>query len=166
MSSKDVLVNFLNEQIDIENKIVRSMRSALGEIENLTVKGVLKGISLDSVKHADMYAAAIDLLTETPKNVPQEQIEKRKELVEEHIRLEAELIERIGERIPGVRDKQVKLLLNAILSDEKRHHKLLKKLLKNIVSGEALTEEFAWSALHAINPLTPPYPGGVPPQLR
>jgi hypothetical protein len=33
------------------------------DVKNPPVKGVLKGISLDSVKHAELYAAAITLLT-------------------------------------------------------------------------------------------------------
>ncbi|MDH5635739.1 MAG: hypothetical protein OEY47_03630, partial [Candidatus Bathyarchaeota archaeon] len=63
MNPKDELVVFLEKQIKIENKIVESLNSALMEIGNPTVKGVLKGISLDSVKHAEMYAAAVKLLT-------------------------------------------------------------------------------------------------------
>ena len=59
MNSKDELVVFLKEQIKIENKIVESLNSSLREIGNPTVKGVLKGISLDSVKHAEIYASAL-----------------------------------------------------------------------------------------------------------
>ncbi|KPV62086.1 MAG: hypothetical protein AOA66_1455 [Candidatus Bathyarchaeota archaeon BA2] len=41
MNSKDELVVFLKEQIKIENKIVESLNSALTDIGNPTVKGVL-----------------------------------------------------------------------------------------------------------------------------
>lgn len=59
LNSKDELVAFLKKQIKIENKIVESLNSSLREIGNPTVKGVLKGISLDSVKHAEIYASAL-----------------------------------------------------------------------------------------------------------
>mgnify|MGYP006269318699 CR=1 FL=1 len=67
--------------------------------------------------------------------------------MEEHIRIEEELIERIGKVVPSVKNKKVKLLLNAILLDEKRHHELLKKVLEILVRGETITEEDWWDVL-------------------
>lgn len=147
MNSKDELVAFLKKQIKIENKIVESLNSSLTEIGNPTVKGVLKGISLDSVKHAEMYASAVKLLTSVSQALTQENLDKQKELVKEHIRIEAELIERISEVIPNIENKKVRLLLNAILGDEKRHHKLLKKVLEILVRGETITDEDWWDVL-------------------
>jgi len=141
------LVNFLKEQIRIENQIVSSLNRALKEVGNPAVKGVLKGISLDSVKHAEMYDAAIMLLTRVSQALSQEHLEKQRDLVEKHIRMEAELIEKITNVIPTVENEKVKLLLNAILWDEKRHHELLKKVLEILVSGETITEEDWWDVL-------------------
>jgi rubrerythrin len=147
LSSKDELVGFLKKQIEIENKIVESLNNALKDIGNPTVKGVLKGISLDSVKHAEMYASAVKLLTNVSQALTQENLDKQRELVKEHIRIEAELIERISKVIPSIKNEKVKLLLNAILSDEKRHHELLKKVLEILVRGETITEEDWWDVL-------------------
>jgi rubrerythrin len=94
-----------------------------------------------------MYASAVKLLTSVSQALKQENLDKQKELVEEHIRIEAELIERIGKVIPSIKNKKVKLLLNAILSDEKRHHELLKKVLDILVRGETITEEDWWDVL-------------------
>ncbi len=147
MNSKDELVVFLKKQIKIENKIVESLNSSLTEIGNPTVKGVLKGISLDSVKHAEMYASAVKLLTSVPQALTQKHLDKQRELVKEHIRIEAELIERISEVIPSIENEKVRLLLNAILLDEKRHHELLKSVLEILVRGETITEEDWWDVL-------------------
>ena len=147
MSSKDELTEFLKEQIKVENKIVQSLNSSLGEIGNPAVRGALKGISLDSVKHAEMYASAVSLLTRVQPALTQEHLDKQRKLVEKHIRLEAELIEKISKRLPSVEDRKVKLLLNAILMDEKRHHELLKKVLEILVRGETITEEDWWDVL-------------------
>jgi rubrerythrin len=147
LNSNGKLVNFLNDQIRIENKIVDSLRSSLVEMENPAVKGVLKGISLDSAKHAEMYASAINLLTSVPPALTQEHLDKQRELVEKHIRMEAELIEKIGEALPSIENDKVKLLLNAILLDEKRHHQLLKEVLEILVRGETITEEDWWDIL-------------------
>jgi len=147
LSSKDELTIFLKKQIKIENRIVKSLNNALREIGNPVVKGVLKGISLDSVKHAEMYASAITLLTSVSQALTQEHLNKQRELIEKHIRIEAELIEKISEVIPSIRNEKVRLLLNAILLDEKRHHELLKKVLEILVRGETITEEDWWDVL-------------------
>lgn len=147
MTSKDDLMNFLKDQIKVENKIVESLNSSLDEIRNPAVKGVLKGISLDSVKHAEMYASAVGLLTRVQPALAQEQLDKQRKLVEKHIQLEAELIVKISKKLPSIEDKKVELLLNAILKDEKRHHKLLKEVLNVLVRGETITEEDWWGIL-------------------
>ena len=147
MTSKDELVGFLKKQVNIENEIVNSVNGALGEIENPAVKGVLKGISLDSLKHAEMYGAAISLLTSVLPALTQENLDKQRELVEKHMHMEAELIEKISKVLPNIENKNVKLLLNAISLDEKRHHQLLKEVLEILVRGETITEEDWWEVL-------------------
>ena len=147
MISKDELVGFFKRQVDIENEIVNSLSEALGDIRNPAVKGVLKGISLDSRKHAEMYDAAISLLTSVSPALTQENLDKQIELVEKHMRMEAELIGKIHEKMPSIEDKKVKLLVNAILLDEKRHHQLLKEVLEILVRGETITEEDWWEIL-------------------
>jgi bacterioferritin (cytochrome b1) len=126
---------------------VSSLNKSLTDIGNSTIKGVLKGISLDSVKHAEMYDSAVKLLTSVPQALTQENLDQQKKLVEKHIELEAELIEKISNALPTVENKKVKLLLNAILVDEKRHHELLKEILEILVKGETITEADWWDVL-------------------
>jgi len=147
LNSKDELINFMKAQIKVENEIVDSLNSALVDVKNPPVRGVLKGISLDSVKHAEMYAAATELLTSVSQALSQEHLDKQKALVEKHIRMEAELIKKIRKVLPTVENEKVKLLLNAILADEKRHHELLKMVLEILVRGETITEADWWELL-------------------
>jgi rubrerythrin len=147
LKTKDELVKFIKAQIIIENEIVDSLNNALVEMKNPPVKGVLKGISLDSVKHAEMYAAAAELLTGVAQALTQENLDEQKALVEKHIRMELELIQKISKTLPSVENEKVKLLLNAILADEKRHHELLKMVLEILVRGETITEADWWDLL-------------------
>ncbi len=147
MSSNDELVTLFKNQIKIEKTIVDSVAEGLVEIKNPAVKGVLKGISLDSTKHAEMYSSAINLLTSFPQALTEGNLDKQRELVEKHIRLEAEIIKKLREVIPSVQNKKVKLLLTAILSDEVRHHALLKKVLNILVRGETITDNDWWDVL-------------------
>ncbi|MBS7660286.1 ferritin-like domain-containing protein, partial [Candidatus Bathyarchaeota archaeon] len=66
---------------------------------------------------------------------------------ERHIQLEANLINRINEVLPSVEDRKVKLLLEAILADEKRHHELLVRVLEILIRGETITEDEWWDIL-------------------
>jgi rubrerythrin len=147
MSSNDKLVTFMKTQIQIENQIVESLNNALSDIANPSVKGVLKGISLDSVKHAELYASAVKLLTSTSQALKQENLDEQRKLVEKHIKLESELIEKLNKVLPAIENPKVRLLLEAVLSDEKRHHELLKMVLEIIVGGETITEADWWDVL-------------------
>ncbi len=147
MTANNDLLEFIKNQIVIEKKIVESINKALVGVQNPPVKGVLRGISLDSVKHAELYEAAYTLLTQTSQALAQEDLDKQRAIVEKHIQLEADLIEKIELKLPTVEDKKVKLLLSSILGDEKRHHALLKMVLDIIVHGETITEDDWWKML-------------------
>lgn len=147
LSTNDELVNLFKSQIKTEQAIVESVKTGLAEIKNPAVKGVLDAISLDSTKHAHMYSAAITLLTEVSSALTEENLEKQKELVKKHIQLETQVIEKLVVALPSVKNEKVKLLLEAILSDEKRHHSLLTKILEILVKGETITDNDWWDML-------------------
>jgi len=146
-NSKNELIEFIKRQIVIEKEIVNSLEKGIADINNPPVKGVLKGISLDSMKHAELYSAALTLLTKVSQALQQEDLDAQRELVEKHIKLEAELIKKIEDELPAVDDSKVKFLLESILVDEKRHHAMLKLVLEIIVHGETITEVDWWELL-------------------
>ena len=144
---KNNLIDFLKNQIVVENEIVGSLEKALVGMKNPAVKGVLKGVSLDSVKHAELYSAAVTLLTSYSTALTQENLDQQRALIEKHIKIESELIKKLQVMIPNVEDKKVVFLLSSILADEIRHHAMLKMVLEIIVHGETITEEDWWKLL-------------------
>ena len=116
-------------------------------MKNPAVKGVLKGVSLDSIKHAELYSAAITLLTNASTALTQENLDEQRGLVEKHIEIESKLITVLEQKIPEVEDKKVVFLLQSILADERRHHEMLKMVLDIIIHGETITEEDWWKLL-------------------
>jgi ribonucleotide reductase beta subunit family protein with ferritin-like domain len=146
-NSNDELIDFIKRQILIEKEIVDSLNKGIVNIKNPPVKGVLKGISLDSVKHAELYSSALVLLTKVSQAMTQENLDEQRALVEKHIKLEAELIKKIEQMMPTIESSKVKFLLESILADEKRHHALLKQILEIIVHGETITEADWWKML-------------------
>jgi rubrerythrin len=146
-NSENDLVDFIKRQIVIEKEIVDSLNKGIADINNPPVKGVLKGISLDSMKHAELYSAALTLLTKVSQALKQEDLDAQRALVEKHIKLEAELIKKIEDELPAVDDSKVKFLLESILTDEKKHHAMLNLVLEIIVHGETITEVDWWQLL-------------------
>jgi ribonucleotide reductase beta subunit family protein with ferritin-like domain len=147
VSTNKDLVEFMKRQIVIEKEIVDSLNKGIVDIKNPPVKGVLKGISLDSVKHAELYSAAVTLLTNVSQALKQENLDAQRTLVEKHIKMEAELIKKLEKMMPTIENSKVKFLLNAILTDERRHHAMLKMVLEIIVHGETITEADWWELL-------------------
>ena len=148
MEKTQNLLEFLKNQITVEKEIVASLEKPLHNMKNPAVKGVLKGVSLDSIKHAELYMAAVTLLTSTSTALMQENLDEHKALVEKHIEIESKLIIKLEEMIPKIENKKVVFLLNAILSDERRHHEMLKMMLEIVVKGETITEEDWWKLLY------------------
>jgi rubrerythrin len=144
---KDNLLDFLKNQVTVENEIVSSLEKAIVDMKNPAVKGVLKGVSLDSVKHAELYTAAITLLTQSSTALNQGELDVQRALVKKHIEIEAKLIRVLNAMIPSIENEKVVFLLKAILNDEIRHHAMLKMLLEIIVQGETITEADWWKML-------------------
>jgi rubrerythrin len=147
VSTKSDLLEFMKRQITVENEIVSSLNKGVADIKNPPVKAVLKGISLDSEKHAELYAAAIRLLTDVSTALSQENLDAQRALVEKHIEMEAELIRKLEKMMPTIENSKVKFLLNSIFMDEKRHHAMLKTVLEIIVRAETITEDEWWDIL-------------------
>ncbi len=151
-SPNEKLVEFMKSQITNENAIVKSVTEGTKNIKNQPVKAVLTGISLDSTKHAQLYSSAITLLTSVSQAMTQENLDEQRELVEKHIKLEADLIKSLEEELPSIENKKVAFLLNSILMDERRHHAMLKTVLELIVRGETITEDDWWKLLWEESP--------------
>jgi rubrerythrin len=145
--SSEKIVSFLKRMIKIEERIVESVNDSLVTIENYAVESALKGISLDSMKHAEMYRSALVLMTKKRLPLNQEQFDDQRELISRHIKMEEEMMERLDEAMPMIEDDRVSFLLEAIMSDERRHHRVLKKLHKVLVRGESIIEEDWWDAI-------------------
>ncbi len=141
------LLDFLKNQVTVEKNIVASLAKPVEKMQNPAVKGVLRGVSLDSIKHAELYSAAVTLLTSASKALTQEHLDEQRALVEKHIEIERKLIKVLEEKIPGIENNKVVFLLQSILEDEKRHHAMLKMVLEIIVKGETITEEDWWKLL-------------------
>ena len=138
---------FMESMIKAEKAIVKSVEDSLEELGNYAVEAALKGISLDSMKHAMLYGSALAILTESRTPLDETQLDRQRDLVERHITMEERVIARLEEMIPQVENEKVSFILETIIADERRHHRVLLNVQKLLVRGETVTEEDWWDAV-------------------
>jgi len=145
-SVEEELIGFLREQVKLEEEIIESMGRTLDMVTNPVAKGVLKGISLDSLKHAEIYKAAIEVAS-VPQALTEKEFYHLKQDVKRHIENEERVIGRLKKAIEEARNEKVKFLLQSIAADEERHHALLSEIMDIVVRGETITEADWWDFL-------------------
>jgi len=140
------LVDFFREQAVFEEEIVKSVDKALETVKNPVVESVLKGMALDSSKHAAIYRAAEQIVRVAPA-LTESEFDQLKKVAKWHIENEEKIIKRLEGAIKKTENKRIKFLLRAIAADERRHHLLLDAIMDIIVKGEAITNDEWWEML-------------------
>jgi len=137
------LIKMLKEQQKLEQKTIDSLSPMVRETKNSVIRLFLNRLVLDSMKHIDILQAAIDLNM----GVVVSEIDKhrmRKGLIE-HIENEKSMLKGIENIATKVEEEKTKFLLQQIADDEKRHHQILKHLLKIVEEIENIRDEDWWS---------------------
>ncbi len=142
MASEE-LIRMLREQQRLEQKTIDSLSPFVNETKNSVIRLFLNRLVLDSMKHVDILQAAIDLnmgvvVSEIDKN-------RMKKGLMEHIKNEESMLKGIENLAAKVEDKRTKFLLQQIADDEKRHHQILKELLKIVEKIENIRDEDWWN---------------------
>jgi rubrerythrin len=145
-TEENELIIFFRQQAEQEEKIVRSINKAIQKLTNPVVVSVLKGMSLDSIKHADMYKAAESVVRVAPA-LSEAELDHLNEVVSWHVDNEEKVMKKVDAFIKKVKDTKIKFLLESIQADEKRHHELLKTIMNVIGRGETITQDEWWEIM-------------------
>jgi len=140
------LVKFFREQARLEEEIVKSVKEALETIKNSVVESILKGMALDSSKHAAIYRAAEQIVQVAPA-LTEKEFDQLRKVVKWHIENEDKVIKRLEDAVKRTENKRIRFLLQAIVTDEKRHHQLLDAIMDIVVKGETITDDEWWEML-------------------
>jgi len=146
VSTQKEMVEFFREQARLEEEIVSSVNDALLNIRNAVVKSILKGMALDSSKHAAIYSAAEKIVQVAPA-LTESELDNLRKVVKWHIDNENKVIKRLNDAVKKTDNRRIKFLLKAIAADEKRHHQLLDAIMDIVVKGEAITDDEWWEML-------------------
>lgn len=146
MNKEDTL-EFIDKQIDLEEKIIKIVEENTEKLGNAFVKDLLLGIAQDSKKHAALLKSLRRAVEGPTPFITTEDRDKIAKGIEKHIDLEQEAIETYSELCEKSDSEQVKTIAAMIHEDELRHHALLKDLHKTIIEPETLTEDMIWDIL-------------------
>ena len=136
------LIKFIDEQIVLEKKIVEISKKSVEDIKNVLVRDLIRGITMDSKKHAILLTGLKGMLEGPTPLIEEENYDLIKETIEKHIELEAKAIDTYRSLLKVyIEDEKVKMIISEIHKDEIRHHAFLTALLKTIVEKETLTKD-------------------------
>ena len=145
--SRQERIEFYKEQVELENSIVEKAEKTVRGMENILVRELILGIALDSKKHAGMLNALISMYTKPTPSIAEELGNELKEAIAEHIKLEQQAVETYQEKLETTDNESERLIIKAILNDEKKHHKLLQTIQKMIVEKLTLSEKELWEMI-------------------
>jgi hypothetical protein len=139
------LIELLKDQKRLEESQVKVLKSSVANIQNPLVAALVECIVFDSMKHAAICKALIDVNGgEVPSsmdidmavavNIHQD--------IRQHVEAEAEMITGVGAMSRVAEDKRVKALLQYILDEEKRHHSTFLALSNLLDQNTAAFEEY------------------------
>ena len=140
MKRNDKLVQLIKEQIEIEKENVRQVGETEKKVGNAAAELFLNVIKLDSKKHVDIFNGLLKVLHGIPpsKTLWEHRMESYidpfvvKRELENHMDREAEMIVHVEEEIKQTEDEGLKLLLQHIADDERKHHKILQTVVKHL----------------------------------
>lgn len=138
------LISFLKKQVELENMIVEEGNNSVKGIENVLVRELIRGIALDSMKHANMLEAVIALISGAKIFLTEKERDRVGSQIKRHIKLEKQAMETYSTLLTQISDEKLRLLVDYILRDEKKHHELLLNIDRMIVEEETLKEEDVW----------------------
>ncbi|MFW9923389.1 MAG: hypothetical protein ACFFDW_08920 [Candidatus Thorarchaeota archaeon] len=133
--------DFIKKQITLEKEIVKISNESVHNIKNVLVRELIRGIALDSEKHALLLTALKGIISGPTPLIEEVHFDEIKKTIEKHIELEAKAIDTYKEILDETKDEKVKMVVSEIYKDEIRHHTFLQKLLKALIAKETLTED-------------------------
>jgi len=138
MEEKEKLIQLVKKQIGIERELVKKIGEMEKKVGNAAAKMLLLEMRLDSQKHAGMLTSILKVLRGVPpsQTIWEYRLESyvdpfvvKKEL-ENHMKMETAVLTHVEEEIKQTKDEGLKLLLQHIADDEKKHHKILETIVK------------------------------------
>jgi len=135
----DELLTMLEKNRELELKNVQMSQEKEEQLKSAGAKLMLYQIRMDSTKHAKILQTLIDTIKEgTPEYLWDYRIDRyvgqvaTERVLQKHVEIEKEMIQRHEAIIKKTDDRGIQMILQHIVDDEKRHHKMLMEVIKQL----------------------------------
>jgi bacterioferritin (cytochrome b1) len=141
MNPHEDLGNMVKAHIKLEENTTKKIKELEEATANLAARLFLAEMRFDTEKHAKILKTMQDLMKQKEPEAARETLwETRihsyvdavvaKKMLEDHIKVETDMLKRVEEEIKGTDDDALKLLFKHIADDEKKHHKIMETILR------------------------------------
>jgi rubrerythrin len=139
MENREKLVHLIKKQIEIENDQVKRLNELQKKVHTAAAQILLYEMELDSQKHASILGGILKVLKGVPpsKTLWEYRVESYvdeivvKNELENHMKMETDILDHVEKETEQTTDQGLKLLLQNIAEDEKKHHKILETIVKH-----------------------------------
>jgi len=138
-NENDEFLAMLEKHRELELKNVQMSKEKEEQLKSAGAKLMLYQIRMDSTKHATILQTLIDTIKEgTPEYLWDYRIDRyvgqvaTERTLQEHVEIEKEMIQRHEAAIKKSDNPGIQMILQHIVDDEKRHHKMLKEVIKQL----------------------------------
>lgn len=135
----------IEERIEDESRAVTILHDSIGKVEDMVIRLLLDQLALDSVKHEKMLGVILRLLEHPSKeNFEGEEL---RGILERHVEIEREMLEALERTVDETEDVRIRFLLQDMISDERRHHALMKRAHELVCESNGVRDERWWDFL-------------------
>ena len=135
------VIDLLKKQKKMELGHVEVLSESIKDLKQPMARVIIEVIIQDSKKHAAIAQALIDVdAGEAPMkmDVDMGPAVNLHQNIKQHVRVEQDMIEMLGEIDAMVKDDRVKAFIAYLVEEEKRHHQLLKEL-SNLIDRDSVS---------------------------
>ncbi|MDH5790855.1 MAG: hypothetical protein OEZ44_01600 [Candidatus Bathyarchaeota archaeon] len=142
----DERVSKMEQMAEMEEEYALRYEEDVAGLGNVAIGGLIRGVALDSEKHAGLYRAVADILR-GPLAVTDVEYDALEASLRRHIEVEERIMAEARALMEGEGDDRVRFLLEEIYADEVRHHRFLSNLLEAVVRRDAIFAEDIWKMI-------------------
>lgn len=146
LNNLDNRVRKMERMAEMEEEYAIRYEEDVAGLGNVAIGGLIRGVALDSEKHAVLYRTVADILKGLLA-VTDVEYDTMEASLRKHIEVEERMMAEAKALMEGEWDDRVRFLLEEIYTDEVRHHRFLSNLLEAVVKRDAIFAEDIWKMI-------------------
>lgn len=137
METEKSFTDMIRRHIEFEKNTAKTCADLSKKVDSAAAKMLLTEMQLDTTKHAHIFQELLNAVEKAP---PTRLWDYRiasfvdslvvKKALEAHLKVELKMLKEVENIIKTTKDEAVKLLLQHIAEDEKKHHEIIQTILK------------------------------------